>query len=124
MIELFEKTVLTAVGAMTLTQKKAEDLIEELRDKLDISEEEGKAFLEKVQEAVNKNREKMQEQAREEVKKACERMGVVTTDEFDRLKKKVASLERKLKAAPSNPLGDIGERVQPVASRLNVPPRV
>lgn len=97
MIELFEKTVLTAVGAMTLTQKKAEDLIEELRDKLDISEEEGKAFLEKVQEAVNKNREKMQEQAREEVKKACERMGVVTKDEFDKLKKKVASLERKLK---------------------------
>jgi polyhydroxyalkanoate synthesis regulator phasin len=97
MIELFEKTVLTAVGAVTLTQKKAEDLIEELREKLDISEEEGKAFLEKVQEAVNKNREKMQEQAREEVKKACERMGVVTTGEFDRLKKKVAALERKLK---------------------------
>ena len=124
MIELLEKTVLTAVGAMTLTQKKAEELVQELREKLDISEEEGKAFLQKVQEAANKNREKMQEQAREEVKKACERMGVVTTDEFDRLKKKVASLERKLKAAPSNPLGDIGERVQPVASGLNVPPRV
>ena len=97
MIELFEKTVLTAVGAMTLTQKKAEDLIQELREKLDISEEEGKAFLQKVQEAASKNQEKMQEQARVEVKKACDRMGVVTTEEFDKLKKKVASLERKLK---------------------------
>lgn len=96
MIEMIEKTVLTAVGAMTLTQKKAEELIQELREKLDISEEEGKAFLQKIQETASKNREKMQEQAREEVKKACERMGVVTKDEFDKLKKKVASLERKL----------------------------
>jgi hypothetical protein len=45
----------------------------------------------------------MQDQAREEVKKACERMGVVTTDEFDRLKKKVASLERKLKQGSAAP---------------------
>jgi polyhydroxyalkanoate synthesis regulator phasin len=97
MIELLEKTLLTAVGAMTLTQKKAEDLLHELRDKLNISEEEGKAFLQKIQDAIAQNQEKMQEQAREEVKKACERMGVVTTAEFDKLKKKVAQLEKKSK---------------------------
>ena len=97
MIELLEKTLLTAVGAMTLTQKKAEDLLHELRDKLNISEEEGKAFLQKIQDAIAQNQEKMQEQAREEVKKACERMGVVTTAEFDKLKKKVAQLEKKIK---------------------------
>jgi polyhydroxyalkanoate synthesis regulator phasin len=97
MIELLEKTMLTAVGAMTLTQKKTEDLVKDLREKLNISEEEGKAFLEKVQEATQKNQEKLQEQAREEVKKACDRMGVVTADEFNKLKKKVASLEKKLK---------------------------
>jgi len=97
MIELFEKTLLTAVGAMTLTQKKAEELLQELRDKLNISEEESKDFLKKIQNAVTQNQEKLQEQAREEVKKACERMGVVTITEFDKLKKKVAQLEKKLK---------------------------
>ena len=97
MIELFEKTILTAVGTLTLTQKKAEELLQELKEKLDISEEEGKAFLQRVQEAAVKNQEKLQEQAKEEVKKACERMGVVTTEEFDKLKRKVAALERKLK---------------------------
>ncbi|MBE0574337.1 MAG: phasin superfamily protein [Desulfuromonadales bacterium] len=96
MIELFEKTLLTAVGAMTLTQKKAEELLQELREQLNISEEEGKAFLKKMQDAAAKNQEKLQEQAREEVKKACERMGVVTVAEFDKLKKKVAQLEKKL----------------------------
>jgi len=96
MIELFEKTLLTAVGAMTLTQKKAEELLQELREKLNVSEEEGKAFLQKVQDAVEQNQEKLQEQAREEVKKACERMGLVTSAEFDKLKKKVAQLEKKI----------------------------
>lgn len=97
MLEVLEKTMLTAVGAMTLTQKKAEELMKELREKLNVSEEEGKAFLQKIQEAAAKNQEKLQEQAREEVKKACERMGVVTAAEFDKLKKKVAQLEKKLK---------------------------
>ena len=97
MIELLEKTLLTTVGAMTLTQKKAEELLHELREKLNISEEEGKAFLQKIQDAVAQSQEKMQEQARDEVKKACERMGVVTVAEFDKLKKKVTQLEKKLK---------------------------
>lgn len=97
MIEIFEKTILTAVGAMTLTQKKTEELLQELREKLNVSEEEGREFLKKVQEATAKNQKKIEELAREEVKKACERMGVVTNEEFEKLKKKVASLERKMK---------------------------
>lgn len=97
MIELFEKTMLTAVGAMTLTQKKAEEMLKELREKLNISEEEGKAFLEKLQDAAAENQKKLQEQAKEEVKKACERVGVVTHEEFDKLKRKVSQLEKKLK---------------------------
>lgn len=100
MIELLEKSILTAIGAITLTQKKTEELLKEMREKLNISEEEGKAFLQKIQEAAGKNRDKLQEQAREEVKKACERMGVVTADEFDKLTKRVAELEKKLKTQP------------------------
>ena len=100
MIELLEKSILTAIGAITLTQKKTEELLKEMREKLNISEEEGKAFLQKIQEAAGKNRDKLQEQAREEVKRACERMGVVTADEFDKLTKRVAQLEKKLKTQP------------------------
>jgi polyhydroxyalkanoate synthesis regulator phasin len=101
MIELLEKTLLTAVGAMTLTQKKAEELLQELREQLNVSEEEGKAFLQKIQDAAAENQKKLQEQAREEVKKSCERMGVVTSAEFDKLKKKVSQLEKKIQQSSS-----------------------
>lgn len=101
MIELFEKTLLTAVGAMTLTQKKAEELLQELRVKMNISEEEGKEFLQKIQDAAAKNQQMLIEEAREEVKRTCDRMGVVTEAEFDQLKKKVAQLEKKINASLS-----------------------
>jgi polyhydroxyalkanoate synthesis regulator phasin len=97
MIELLEKSLLTAVGAMTLTQKKTEELLQEMREKLNLSEEEGRTFLKKIQEAATQNQEKLQELAQAEVKKTCERMGVVTAEEFDKLKKKVNQLEKKLK---------------------------
>lgn len=97
MIEILEKSFLTAVGAMTLSQQKAEELLKELRQKLDISEEEGKKFLEKVQEAARQNQEKLEQLAQEEVKKACERRGLVTSEEFEKLKRKVTQLEKKLK---------------------------
>ena len=97
MTNLLEKTLLTALGAATLSQKKAEELIQELRQKFNVSEEEGKAFLGKVQDMARQNQEKLESLAHDEVKKACGRLGVVTEEEFDKLKKKVAQLEKKLK---------------------------
>lgn len=96
MIELIEKTMLTAVGAMTLTQQKAEEILKEMRQKFDVTEEEGKAFLDKLQKAAQENQEKLEGVAQEEVRKACERMGVVTKDEFQKLKKEVTQLKRTL----------------------------
>ena len=97
MTTLLEKTLLTALGAATLSQKKAEEFVQELRHKFDVTEEEGKAFLGKIQDMARQNQEKLESLAHEEVKKACGRMGVVTQEEFDKLKKKVAQLEKKLK---------------------------
>ena len=94
MLEILEKSLLTAVGAMTLGQKKAEELAKELREKLNLTEEEGKAFMKKVQEAAMEGQQKLEESAHEEVKKACERMGVVSKEEFEKLKKDVTQLKR------------------------------
>lgn len=97
MTNLLEKALLTALGAATLSQKKAEELLQELRHKFDVSEDEGKAFVGKIQDMAKQNQEKLEKLAQEEVGKACQRLGVVTQEEFDKLKKKVAQLEKKLK---------------------------
>ena len=97
MLEMIEKSLLTAIGAVTLSQKKAEELVGDLREKLNLSEDEGKAFLKKLQDIAMENQAKLEKTAHEEVKKACDRLGVVTQEEFNQLKKKVSKLEKKLK---------------------------
>lgn len=98
MLEIIEKTLLAGIGVVSLTQKKAEELIDELKEKLNLSEDEGKKLLDKLQEAAKENQQRLEELAREEVKKACERVGIITEEEFSGLKKKVAELEKHLKA--------------------------
>ncbi|MDX2481635.1 MAG: phasin family protein [Desulfuromusa sp.] len=98
MLEIVEKTLLTGIGAMALTQKKAEELIDDLKKRMNITEEEGKNLLEKLRSTAKDNQKKLEELAQDEVKKACERIGVVTAEEFEKLRRKVEQLEKQLKA--------------------------
>lgn len=96
MFELLEKAVLTGLGALSLTQKKAEEIITELKDKYKMSEDEGKAFLDKVQGMAKEGRERIAEIADTEVKKVIDRVGLVPREEYDRLQKRVEELEKRL----------------------------
>lgn len=98
MLEFVEKTMLAGIGILSLTQKKGEDLLQELRERLDLTEEEGKKLLSRLEEVAKDNQKRVEDLAREEVKNACQRMGLVPSTEFDKLKKKVAQLEKQLKS--------------------------
>lgn len=93
MLELFEKAVLTALGAASLTQKKGEELVQDLKARYKMSEEEGRVFLERIQEIARSGRERTTEMAETEVKRALDRMGMVSREEFDRLERRVRALE-------------------------------
>jgi polyhydroxyalkanoate synthesis regulator phasin len=97
MIDLIEKTILAGVGVLALSQKKAEELVEDLKKRLNLSEEEGRALLENLKTAAEENQQKLEKIAREEIDKNLEKIGVVKQKEFDSLKKKVASLEKQMK---------------------------
>jgi len=97
MLEIVEKTLLTGIGAVALTQKKAEELIDDLKKRMNLTEEEGKNLLEKLRDTAKENQKRLEEMAQNEVKKACERVGVITSDEFSKLKDKVEKLEKQLK---------------------------
>ncbi len=96
MFELFEKAVLTGLGAVSLSQKKAEEFLTELQDKYRVSEDEGKQFLDKIQSMAKEGQSKVREMPETELQKVIDRIGLVPRDEFDRLKKRVAQLEARL----------------------------
>ena len=101
MIELIEKTLLAGIGALSLTQQKTEELVREFQQQLNLSEEKGNELLKKLRQAAEENQKKLEELAQEEVRRSCERLGVVTRDDFDKLQKKVLQLEKKLKELSS-----------------------
>lgn len=96
MIELIEKAVLTGLGVMSLSQKKAEEFVTDLKDKYKVGEDEGKALVEKLQNMAKDARERVAEMADKEVKGAIDRLGLVPREEYDRLLKRVDALEAQL----------------------------
>ncbi len=99
MFELFEKAVLTGLGAISLTQKKAEELLAELKERYKLSEEEGRTFLEKMEGFAREGKGRITEIAETEVRKVIDRMGLVPRDEFERLQKRVVELEEEKKGS-------------------------
>ncbi|MGD9848576.1 phasin family protein [Desulfuromonas thiophila] len=96
MFEILEKTLLTALGAASLTQKKTEELACELRQRFNLSEEEGKKLVTSVQEAVKQRQQDLQDAARDEVRQAAERLGLVPRSELEALEQRVRQLEERL----------------------------
>lgn len=96
MFELFEKTLLAGIGTLSLTQKKAEELVDELKQRMNLSEDDGKKLIEKLIDAAKENQKKTQSAAHNEVKNACERLGVASAEELENLKDRVAELEKQL----------------------------
>lgn len=96
MFELIEKTLLAGIGAMSLTRQKTEELIGELQKQFNLSEEKGKELFAKMEAAARENQVKLESLAREEVRNSCARMGVVTEEEFDKLRQRVLVLEQKV----------------------------
>jgi polyhydroxyalkanoate synthesis regulator phasin len=97
MIDFIEKTMLAGFGALSLTQKKSEELLKEVKERIDLTEEEGKQLLSRLQDAAKESQKKFEDLARDEVQKAGSRMGFVAKEEFDALAKKVSKLEKQLK---------------------------
>jgi len=96
MLDLLEKAVLTAIGAAAITQKKAEELMVEVREKYTLSEDEGRVFVERLQELAGECRVKIGEMADVEVKRVVERLGFVSREEHDRLVGRVQELESRI----------------------------
>jgi polyhydroxyalkanoate synthesis regulator phasin len=96
MFDLFGKVLMSGLGAVSLSQKKAEELLNDMKEKYKVNEEEGKAFLDRVQGIAKETREKIAEMAEMEVKKVIDKIGLVPREEFDSLQKRLDELERKL----------------------------
>jgi Uncharacterized conserved protein len=96
MIDLLQKTLLAGIGALALSQKKAEELISELQKQFNLGDEKAREMLASLRETVRHNQQQLEELARDEVRKACSECGLVTQEAFEKLEQRVLALEKQL----------------------------
>ena len=98
MFDLLEKAFFAGLGAVSFSRKKTEEFLAELKESCQMSEEEGKAFLERARKMSEEGQERLAELAETEVRKVVEKIGLVPREEYDRLLKRVEALEEKLRS--------------------------
>lgn len=99
MIELIEKVMLTGLGTIALSQKKVEELVNDLKSQFRLSEDEGKALLERLTSVTKESREKAREMVETEVNRVVDRLGLVKKSDYDLLLARVEALEKKITAS-------------------------
>jgi len=105
MLELIKKAIYTGVGFAVLTKEKAEELVKELAQQAQFSEQEGKELLESVMKQSEQARSDFQAKLEEGVLAVVKKLNLATRDEVTSLKAKVDELSAKISQGPSGGTG-------------------
>ena len=95
MFDLFKKTVLMGLGAMTITKEKAEDLVDELIKKGELAKDKRSKAVQDLLEKAEEQQKAIFDKVNDEVNKSIEKLGIPTKQDFERLEKKIDELKKK-----------------------------
>jgi poly(hydroxyalkanoate) granule-associated protein len=95
MFDLFKKTVLMGLGAMTITKEKAENLVDELIKKGELAKDKRSKAIQDLLEKANEQEKEIFDKIGNAVNKSIEKLGIPTKQDFERLEKKIDELKKK-----------------------------
>lgn len=93
MFDLVKKSMLTGIGLALKTKDEVEDLVKELQKKGEMSETEGRKFLDEAQKRYDEVQDKFEKRVEKSVKDFLKKTNIVTTDELKDLKKEIRELK-------------------------------
>ncbi|KAB2954131.1 hypothetical protein F9B85_00035 [Heliorestis acidaminivorans] len=96
MKDVFRKTMMAGLGAITITKEKAEQLAEELVKKGELSKDEASKMVTEVLEKSREQKEALSETVKTEFSRIRGDMGLITRQEFEGLEARIAVIEEKL----------------------------
>lgn len=80
-------------GAASVSKQKLESLVEEVVEKAEMTEEEGKKLLHEIAERSREAREEFEERVENISKKVLDRMNIVTKDDLRAMEERLARLQ-------------------------------
>ena len=93
MFDLIQKSLLAGIGLALKTKDEVESLAKDLGKKLNLSEKDGKQFIEELQEKYDEAQSKLEQRVEKSVKELLKKADIVTQDELKGLKKEIRELK-------------------------------
>lgn len=93
---LLEKVILSGLGLASLTQEKAQKMIEELVREGEMSEKDGAVMAKKVMDNFEKSRKDMEKKTEQTVKEIMVKINVPSGKDIAALNKKIDELNKKI----------------------------
>jgi len=96
MDKLFEKGISMGLGLFTMTREKAEEIVDNLIEKGEISRKEASGVLEEILNRAEKEREELEKRINTSLENTLERFNVPTKKEIEELNNKLDDIAAKL----------------------------
>lgn len=93
MFDLVKKSMLAGVGLALKTWDEVEELVDEIQKKGEMSEAEGRSFLQAVQKRYEEAQGKLEKRVEEAANDFLKKANIVTSDELKELKKEIRELK-------------------------------
>ena len=94
MLELVKRTMLTGIGLALVAKDELVDLAKDIEKKMEMSESDGKKFLDEVKQKYDEAQDKLEDRVEATVKEILKKMDVVTGEEIKGLKKEIRDLKK------------------------------
>jgi len=95
MFDLFKKSVLMGLGAITITKEKAEQIVDELVKKGELAKDERSKAIQDLLKKAEEQEKILIDKVSAEVNRAIEKLGIPTKKDIERLEKKIDELQKK-----------------------------
>jgi polyhydroxyalkanoate synthesis regulator phasin len=93
MFDLMKKGMLAGIGLALKTWDEVEKMVQDVQEKGDMSEAEGRKFLDEVQKKYAEAQSKLEQRVEQTVKEFLKKTQIVTSDELKELKKEIRELK-------------------------------
>jgi polyhydroxyalkanoate synthesis regulator phasin len=95
MFDLIKKTMLAGIGVAAITKDKVEQLAKEYIEKGQMTEKEGKEFVDEFMKKALHEKKDMETKLEESIQKVLKKMNVATRADIAKLEKRIKTLEKK-----------------------------
>lgn len=96
MSDIIKKMIFTGIGLAAVSKEKIEDSVKDMIAKGNLTEQEGRKFVEELSGYSEKARGELEKQVNGYVEKAIERMGLVRKRDLEEIQATIAAIQKRL----------------------------